>query len=91
MAGRNGNGNIRNRLRDHASGKIVNMFAQYLFLDRVQFLTRERISHLREAEAACREYIAKHCSFRYRKTEGSGEARNLEYQLKAELRLSLNP
>src|SRR6266571_4471941 len=31
MAGRNGKGSIRNRLRDHASGQIVNMFAQYLF------------------------------------------------------------
>ena len=35
MAGRNGKGNLRNRLRDHCSGQIVNMFAQYLFLDRV--------------------------------------------------------
>ena len=33
MAGRNGKGGIRNRLRDHASGQIVNMFAQYLFLE----------------------------------------------------------
>ena len=38
MAGRNGRGNLRNRLRDHSSGQIVNMFAQYLFLARVQFL-----------------------------------------------------
>ena len=37
MAGRNGKGGVRNRLRDHASGQIVNMFAQYLFLARVQF------------------------------------------------------
>lgn len=32
MAGRNGNGGLRNRLRDHSTGQIVNMFAQYLFL-----------------------------------------------------------
>ncbi|MBW2532860.1 MAG: hypothetical protein JRI55_15310, partial [Deltaproteobacteria bacterium] len=30
MSGRNGKGSLRNRLRDHASGQIVNMFAQYL-------------------------------------------------------------
>ena len=34
MAGRNGRGSLRNRLKDHRSGQIVNMFAQYLFLDR---------------------------------------------------------
>ena len=28
MSGRNGKGNLRNRLRDHRSGQIVNMFAQ---------------------------------------------------------------
>src|SRR5690348_12264541 len=30
MAGRDGKGSLRNRLKDHASGQIVNMFAQYL-------------------------------------------------------------
>ena len=62
----NGKGNLRNRLRDHASGQIVNMFAQYLFLARVQFLPPERITHPREAKAACRDYIAELCSFQYR-------------------------
>jgi excinuclease UvrABC nuclease subunit len=28
MAGRDQNGSLRRRLRDHASGQIVNMFAQ---------------------------------------------------------------
>ena len=32
MAGRNGRGNLRNRLKDHSSGQPVNMFALYLFL-----------------------------------------------------------
>src|SRR5215813_4144330 len=58
MAGRNGKGGLRNRLRDHASGQIVNMFAQYLFLARVQFVGAERITHPRNAKAACRDYIA---------------------------------
>ncbi len=44
MSGRNGKGNLRNRLKDHCSGQIVNMFAQYLFLARVQFIPDERIT-----------------------------------------------
>lgn len=43
MAGRNGRGSLRNRLRDHCSGQIVNMFAQYLFLARVQFIPVGRV------------------------------------------------
>ena len=57
MAGRNGRGSLRNRLRDHYSGQIVNMFAQYLFLARVQFIPEERITHPRAAKAACHDYI----------------------------------
>src|SRR6516164_7048792 len=66
MAGRDGGGSLRSRLRDHASGQVVNMFAQYLFLARVQFQSEERITHPRAAKAACRAYIADRCSFRYR-------------------------
>jgi excinuclease UvrABC nuclease subunit len=91
MAGRNGKGGLRNRLRDHASGQIVNMFAQYLFLARVQFLGPERITHPRNAKAACREYIAKRCFFQYRVAENAAEARALENQLKEQLRPVLNP
>ena len=91
MAGRNGKGGIRNRLRDHASGQIVNMFAQYLFLARVQFLGPERITHPRNARAACREYIATRCSFQYKTTADAREARALESKLKEELRPALNP
>jgi hypothetical protein len=68
MAGRNGKGGIRNRLRDHASGQIVNMFAQYLFLARVQFLGQDRINHPRDAKQACRDYISGRCAFRYATT-----------------------
>ena len=57
MAGRNGKGNLRNRLRDHRSGQIVNMFTQYLFLARVQFEVPDRIKHPirhpRDAKSAC--------------------------------------
>jgi predicted GIY-YIG superfamily endonuclease len=91
MAGRNGRGSLRNRLKDHASGQIVNMFAQYLFLARVQFLSEERITHPREAKAACRQYISTRCRFQYRATADGAEARTLEGRLKIELRPSLNP
>ena len=33
MAGRDGNGTLRKRLKDHSTGQVVNMFAQYLFLE----------------------------------------------------------
>ena len=63
MAGRNGKGGIRNRLRDHASGQIVNMFAQYLFLARVQFLGEKRITHPRDAK--CSDLITSECRLDY--------------------------
>ncbi len=91
MAGRNGNGSLRNRLKDHSSGQIVNMFAQYLFLDRVQFVQENRITHPRAAKAACRKYIDERCSFTYFVTEDASEARSLEDQLKSKLKPSLNP
>lgn len=90
MAGRNGNGSLRNRLRDHASGQIVNMFAQYLYLDRVQFVPQERITHPRDAKLACRAYIRDRCDFRYRVTPDAAHARALEAQLKRDLRPTLN-
>lgn len=91
MAGRNGKGSLRNRLKDHCSGQIVNMFAQYLFLARVQFIPEERITHPRAAKAACHEYIVSRCGFRYSVTEDGAEARQLEKELKATLMPALNP
>jgi excinuclease UvrABC nuclease subunit len=91
MSGRNGKGGLRNRLRDHSSGQIVNMFAQYLFLARVQFLTEPRISHPRDAKAACRAYIEERCHFQYKVASSGAEARELERRLKQELNPKLNP
>lgn len=91
MAGRDGKGSLRNRLKDHASGQIVNMFAQYLFLARVQFVSPDRIRHPREAKAAVRKYLHTRCAFRYVRTNDGAEARRLEQQLKAELKPALNP
>lgn len=91
MAGRDRSGSLRRRLTDHASGQIVNMFAQYLFLARVQFVKEERCRHPNEAKAACREYIRERCSFSYITAADGAEARDLEMRLKQELRPSLNP
>ena len=91
MAGRNGKGSLRNRLKDHSTGQIVNMFAQYLFLARVQFLTEDRITHPRDAKAACRTYIAERCSFVFLAADDAPVARDLENRLKLELKPALNP
>lgn len=90
MAGRNGRGSLRKRLRDHSTGQVVNMFAQYLFLARVQFETEERITHPRTAKAACQKYIRDRCSFRFVTSPSGAEARELENQLKQDLRPALN-
>src|SRR5437870_2763004 len=85
MSGQNGKGGLRNRLRDHSSGQIVNMFAQFLFLARVQFLNEARISHPRDAKAACRAYIDERCQFQYEVASSGTEARAFERRLKQEL------
>jgi excinuclease UvrABC nuclease subunit len=91
MSGRNGKGTLRSRLRDHCSGQIVNMFAQYLFLARIQPMSYQRITHPRDAQRACRDYIADRCSFRYSVANNAADARRLEKELKAELKPTLNP
>jgi len=90
MAGRDGKGSLRRRLKDHSSGQIVNMFAQYLFLARVQFTSAEQITHPRAAKAACREYVFERCSFRYKALTSAAEARELEGKLKRELQPAFN-
>jgi hypothetical protein len=70
---------------------MVNMFAQYLFLARVQFLPEERVTHPREAKALLRKYIEERCSFRYRVTDSAEEARRWEKELKVLLQPTLNP
>lgn len=91
MAGRNAHGSLRRRLRDHASGQMVNMFVQYVFLNRVQFLSDERITQPNDAKIACRSYIRANCSFRYRIAANAVEARSLEASLKLKLKPTFNP
>jgi hypothetical protein len=66
------------------------MFAQYLFLARVQFATAERARHPREPKAACRSYISARCTSHYKVLPSSVEARALEATLKHQLRPALN-
>lgn len=90
MAGRDGRGSLRKRLKDHFSGQVVNMFAPYLFLARVQFTLEEPVRHPRAAKRACHGYIAERCSFRCKALGGAAEARDLENRLKGELKPALN-
>jgi hypothetical protein len=66
------------------------MFAQYLFLARVQFTVPERVTHPRAAKAACRAYITERCAFRFKPLASAAEARALEAALKHQLRPVLN-
>ncbi|MEL6614482.1 MAG: GIY-YIG nuclease family protein [Bacteroidota bacterium] len=95
MAGRNGKGSLRRRLKAHASGQIVNMFAQYLFLDRAQFVYEaehgERVRHPRVAKQACRAYIDARCAFAWATAASGAEAQALETDLRRHLVPALNP
>jgi excinuclease UvrABC nuclease subunit len=82
MAGRDGKGNLRRRLKDHASGQVVNMFAQYLFFARAQFLAEDRVTHPAQAKALCQRYIQERCHLSWRVCETAAEARALEASLK---------
>jgi len=90
MAGREGKGSLRRRLKDHASGQVVNMFAQYLFFARAQYLVAERVSHPNQAKALCQRYIRERCALSWRSCPSAVEARSLEAVLKASLRPALN-
>ena len=91
MAGRDRSGSLRRRLRGHSSGQIVNMFAQYLFLARVQFVSEERVRHPNEAKQACRAYLLERCAFHFVTANDGAEARQLERDLKSQLRPAFNP
>jgi len=90
MAGRDGRGSLRRRLRDHASGQVVNMFAQYLFFARAQFISPERVTHPMHAKTLCRRYIHEHCQVKWRICASAAEARELETKLKHSHRPALN-
>jgi hypothetical protein len=84
MAGRNGAGSLRRRLRDHSSGQVVNMFAQYLLFARLlDGPNRPRTP--REAAVQCRAYIRARCSVRILPLLDGSEARAVERELRRQL------
>ncbi|MBF9058171.1 hypothetical protein HKCCSP123_03155 [Rhodobacterales bacterium HKCCSP123] len=88
MAGRDGKGSRRRRLKDHASGQVVNMFAQYLLFDRI--LTKGNPPKTpREATLRCRDYIRSNCLARYL-VAPKEDARAIEAELRSELNPTFN-
>lgn len=90
MAGRDGKGSLRRRLKDHASGQVVNMFSQYLFFARAQFMLPERVTHPNHAKTLCQRYMRERCQVTWRICASSAEARELESKLKQSHRPVLN-
>jgi len=90
MAGRDGKGSLRRRLKDHSSGQVVNMFAQYLFFARAQFLVEERVAHPAKAKELCQRYMKERCFLSWRVCSSAAEARELEASLKRSHRPALN-
>ena len=89
MAGRDQKGSLRRRLRDHSSGQIVNMFAQYLLFARI--LTGPNLPRTpREATIHCRTYIRSHCTARVLSIADKVEARRVEGELRASLKPAFN-
>jgi hypothetical protein len=89
MAGRDQKGSLRRRLRDHASGQIVNMFAQYLLFMRL-LPKDDRPSTPREATLQCRAYIRAHCTARVLSSADKSEAVNIERRLRSRLQPTFN-
>lgn len=90
VAGRNGKGSLRSRLRGVSSGWFSDMFTQHLFFARVQFLSEPPISHPRDARAANRRYIEQRCFFQYLVSNDATELVALEERLKEELTPAFN-
>ena len=89
MAGRDGKGSLRRRLRDHASGQVVNMFAQYLLFDRI-LDPNDLPRSPQEAGQRCRAYIRQNCFARVLPADDAAKARVVEARLRAEIAPALN-
>ncbi|HRK96294.1 MAG TPA: hypothetical protein PK694_08235 [Rhodospirillales bacterium] len=89
MAGRDQKGSLRRRLRDHASGQIVNMFAQYLLFARL-LVRDDRPKTPRQAALECRAYIRARCSARFLSLADKAEAVKVERMLRQRLQPAFN-
>ncbi len=82
MAGRGGKGSLRNRLKNHRNGNMVNMLKQYLWFAIVQHLDDKKADSPGEAAHRCKTYMIKRLSFRCRTCADGAEARAIENDLK---------
>lgn len=82
MAGRNGKGSLRRRLKAHRDGNLANMLKQYLWFGIVQHRDEVPADTPAEASARCREYMMRNLAFRHRTCDDAGAARELENKLK---------
>jgi len=89
MAGRDGKGSLRRRLRDHASGQVVNMFAQYLLFDRI-LDPADLPPTPQDAGQRCRTHIRQYCRVRVLPAKDAAAARTVEARLRAVLAPTLN-
>lgn len=89
MAGRDQKGSLRRRLRDYASGQIVNMFAQYVLFARL-LSSGDLPRSPRGATLKCREYIRAGCKARTFSLADKAEARRIERQLRQSLQPVFN-
>lgn len=89
MAGRDRKGSLRRRLRDHASGQVVNMFAQYLLFDRI-LDPADLPRSPQEAGQRSRAHIRQYCLTRVLPAKDAATARIIEAELCSELVPTLN-
>jgi len=89
MAGRDGKGSLRRRLRDDASGQVVNMFAQYLLFDRI-LDPADLPRSPQEAGRRCRAHIPQFCQVRVLPATDAAAARAVEVRMRGELATTLN-
>ena len=82
MAGRDGRGSLRRRLRDHRDGNMVNMLKQYLWFALVQHLDSEPARTPQEAARRCRAFMMSRLSFRYLTCADGAHARAVESEIK---------
>lgn len=82
MAGRDGKGSLRRRLKNHRDGNMVNMLKQYLWFAIVQHINEKPASTPQEAAGRCREFMMERLSLRYLVCSDGAEARREENGLK---------
>lgn len=71
MVDRNGKGSLRKRLREHSTGQVVNMFAQYMLFNRL-LDPADLPRSPQEAGQRCRANLREYCEARALPSEDGG-------------------